>query len=127
MTQNKFLLYLFILTGFLGLLLWGIHSIDRYTPYQDLSLFSVLFFIVFNIIVFLRASYFSKMSMEKEYLQMIYLNFLLKLIFVIGIPVGYYILYSPASPNFIVPYIIIYLAFTSFEVWILSAKIQMRK
>jgi hypothetical protein len=116
-----------MLSIFLGLILWGIHSIDRYAPYQDLSLFSVFFFMVFNVIVFLRASYFSKWSMEKEYLQMIYLNFLLKLIFVIGIPVGYHVLFSPATPDFIVPYILIYLAFTSFEVWILSAKIQMRK
>lgn len=127
MNTNRFLGYLLILTTIVSIMLWVIHSIDKYKPYLDLSIFTVCFFFIFNIIVFLRASYFSKWSMEKEYLQMIYLNFLLKLIFVIGIPVGYHLLFSPPTPDFILPYIMIYIAYTSFEVWILSAKIQMRK
>ena len=127
MTLNRFLSYIFVLSTFLSVILWVIHSLDKYKPYQNLSFFSLFFFLIFNVILFLRASYFSKYSMEKEYLQMIYFNFLLKLVFVIGIPIGYHVLFSPPTPDFIVPYILIYIAFTAFEVWILSAKIQMRK
>jgi hypothetical protein len=82
---------------------------------------------IFNVIIFYIAKYYSRLSADKKFMNLIFSNFLLKLVIVIGIPVVYYLLNKPTESWFIVPFVVIYLVFTIFETWHLNKGAIMRK
>lgn len=90
--------------------------------YTGIGVFSVLCILFYELTRFLSAK-----SAEKAYLNVVFLNFLIKFVVVILIPVVYYLENEPSNSNFILPYIIVYIIFTVFETTFLSKNIRMRK
>ncbi len=101
-------------------------EVGRYEPYANLYWLSIGLFTIYNIVVFIIAKYFSKNSNDKGYFVLIFLNLLLKLFFVIGIPILYFLEVKPNDNRFIIPYVSIYIVFTIFETWYLNRSAIMR-
>ena len=123
----RFLTYLFSL---ILILLGIINGLDHYeiiTGGKTLAEISIVVFAIINILFFLLAAFFSERSDDKNYLNLVFLNFIVKFVVVLIIPFVYYQQVKPESSNFIVPYIIVYVVFTIFETWFLSKKVKMRK
>jgi hypothetical protein len=123
----RFLTYLFSL---ILILLGIINGLDHYeiiTGGKILAEISIIVFAIINILFFLLAAFFSERSDDKNYLNLVFLNFIVKFVVVLIIPFIYYQQVKPESSNFIVPYIIVYVVFTIFETWFLSKKVKMRK
>lgn len=66
-------------------------------------------------------------SAEKAYLNVIFLNFMVKFFIVILIPLVFYLQNEPMTSNFILPYVVVYIVFTVFETSFLSKNVRMRK
>lgn len=104
----------------------GVIDGGRFDEYSNLYWWSIGLFIIYNIVVFIIAKYFSRKSNDKGYFALIFLNLLLKLFFVIGIPVIYFVEMEPSDNRFIIPYVGIYVVFTIFETWYLNQSAIMR-
>ena len=127
MRPTKFFFYLFSIVAFLTLILIPLHNSPRFSPYVDLSVISISILSVYNIIIFMLSSRYQKQSKEKQYISLIYLNFLIKLVLILAIPILYYLVKSGISKNFVIPFIIIYIFFTIFETYVLNKNIRMRR
>lgn len=126
MRQQKFYIALLSINVGLGLGLWWFHSRPPYDQYLDLSLIGLAILNVFNLLIYYRARYLSKHSYDKKYMHLIFKNFLIKLIIVIGPPVLYYLKKQPEDSFFVIPFVVIYLVFTIFETWYLNQSAVMR-
>ncbi len=127
MSLKTFFISLLFINVLLGIGIWGFHSIIKYARYIDLSIIGLATLTIFNIIVYLLARQFSKKSNDKRYMHLIFINFLAKLIIVIGIPTIYYLVTNPQENYFIIPFVGIYLVFTIFETWYLNKSAIMRR
>lgn len=115
MIRSQFFKSLFITLALLVLVLVPIHLIKGIKPFIDLSTILIIFFVLLSVTVYLVGERFSTTKNKYLYNQLIILNFVAKLGLSIGIMVVYDRINNPESNLFIVPFGIIYLAFTIFE------------
>lgn len=127
MSFPRFLIYLFLLVAILTGTVFGLEHYDVFKGGEELANTGIAIFTVINILFFLLAAYFSEKSDDKNYLNLVFLNFIIKLVVVLMIPLVYYEQHKPTTSNFVVSYIIVYVAFTIFETWFLSKNVKMRK
>lgn len=127
MRTSNFLFYLFITIVVNVLLLYPIHRSPRYSDYLDLSIFSIAFFSLYNLVIFFLSHIFQDRSNDARYISLIYLNFIIKLVTVIGIPVAYFYIKAGGAKNFVIPFLLIYVTFTIFETYYLNKNIRMRR
>jgi len=112
-----------LLSGTLSLLLLvlvPIHFFKGINPFIDLTVILLLFFIGLSFAVYILGERFSRSKNKYLYNQLIIINFVAKLGISIGILFVYNNLKQPDSNLFIVPFGIIYLAFTIFEAIFMS-------
>lgn len=127
MRENKFYITLSAIVLILYLVLYLMHQLKQFSPYFLISMTSLGVFTAFNIIVYNLAKVYSKQSSDKKYLGLIYMNFLAKLILVLIITVVFYFYYKKPPGFFVLPFILIYIVFTTFETWVLNKMAIMRK
>lgn len=127
MRENKFYIALSVIVFSLYLVIYFIHQLQQFSPYFSISMTSLVAFTVFNIIVYHLAKIYSKQSSDKKYLGLIYMNFLAKLILVLIITVAFYFYYKEPPGFFVLPFLLIYIVFTTFETWVLNKMAIMRK
>lgn len=123
---SQFSLWISLCALSLVLFSWGITRFEAFQNYLPFLCASILIFLTLNTFVFLLAAKFSENNDEKKFLALAYINFIFKLILVVAIPLYYRSVYTPAESNYIIPYIVIYAAFTVLETWFLSGKIRFR-
>ena len=126
MNLNRFLLYLLSLVIFLFGINFLLQQYELVIGGFDLANAGIVVFAILNIIFYILAAYLSERSDDKNFLNLIMLNFITKFLVVLVIPLVYYEKAKPNSSNFIIPYILIYVVFTAFETWFLNKKIRMR-
>lgn len=126
MRELNFYIVLLVLNAVIVTGLYQMRA-SAYGEYLDLSFYALFVLNVFNVLMFYRARYLSSHSDDKRYMRLIFANFILKLLLIIGMPVVYVLLTRPEENHFIIPFIIIYLVFTIFETWFLNRSAIMRK
>lgn len=115
MSINEFMRLILIALVLLLLILVPIHFIDGIRPFIDLTTILLIFFILLSFGVYFLGERFSRSKNKYLYNQLIILNFAAKLGISIGILFVYHTLTNPETNLFIVPFGIIYLAFTILE------------
>lgn len=120
MSLSHFIRLLLITLAFLLLTLIPLHLIDVIRPFIDLSIILLIFFIVLSFGVYFLGERFVSSKNKYLYNQLILINFAAKLGISIGILFVYHNLTKPDSNLFIVPFGIIYLAFTVLEAVFMS-------
>ena len=120
MSLNHFVRLLLVTLALLLLVLVPIHFLKDIRPFIDLTVVLLLFFVLLCFGVYLLGERFSRSKNKYLYNQLIILNFAAKLGISIGILFVYNSLKMPESNLFIVPFGIMYLAFTIFEAIFMS-------
>lgn len=120
MSISHFIRLLIITLAFLLLTLVPLHFVDVIRPFFDLSIILVVFFILLSFGVYFLGERFARSKNKYLYNQLILINFAVKLGLSIGILLVYHKITNPESNLFIVPFGIIYLAFTSLEAVFMS-------
>jgi hypothetical protein len=101
--------------------------ITRFNPFDGFFPFLLVSILIMSgiaLLLFYFAYLFSIHNREQLYIGLVYINFLVKLIVIIGIPFTYRSLYDPKTSNFIIPYIVVYIIYTVFETYFLSKRIK---
>lgn len=115
MSLGEFIRLIAITLVLLLLILIPIHIIKGIRPFIDLTTILIVFFVLLSFGVYFLGERFSRSKNKYLYNQLIILNFAAKLGISIGILFVYHTLTNPDSNLFIVPFGIIYLAFTILE------------
>ena len=127
MSTKTFFSYLICITGFLILTYVVLNLVLPLSPYLDISVFSLVVFVLFTIGIFFLGDKASKNKAGNLFLYIIILNVFLKLLGSFALVFLYVEIKSPASRLFIIPFLIIYLVFTIFETYFLSLQAQNSK
>lgn len=120
MSLLHFLRLLIVTIAFLLLILIPLHYVKGIRPFIDLSVIMLIFFVLLSFCVYFLGERFARSKSKYLYNQLILINFALKLSISIGILFVYHNLNSPGSNLFVVPFGIIYIAFTIFEAVFMS-------
>ena len=126
MRGSTFFLILLLVNVLCLLCLYLLTFLPTYVRYLDLPLGGLLVFNLFNLIIYFVARRLSNKSDDHGYMRLVFMNFIIKLIIVIGMPLGYYFVKSPEESLFVVPFVLIYVLFTIFETWYLNKGAIMR-
>jgi hypothetical protein len=114
-------------TGFfLAVFSYIITLFEPFEGYLSFLMWSIVVFLIIIWLTILLAAWFSHKNDEKSFLGLAYLNFLIKLIVVVAIPLYYTTTFDPPDSNYIIPYIVIYAVFTVVETYFLSGKVRFR-
>lgn len=120
MTISNFMKLMLVTLAGLMLVLVPIHFIKGIKPFADLTSILVLFFVLLSFAVYFLGERFARSKNKYQYNQLIILNFVAKLGISIGILFVYHSVKQPSTNLFVVPFGIIYLAFTIFEAVFMS-------
>jgi hypothetical protein len=123
---TRFSIWISLCTLFLTAFSWVITRFEPFYGYLSFLLASIFIYLTLNTFIFLLAAWFSYKNDEKKFLALAYINFLVKLILVVSIPLYYRTFFTPPESNFIIPYIVIYAVFTVLETWFLSSNIRFK-
>ena len=106
---------------FLVLVVGGsfVYSYPMYSRYKDLGLYSLTLFLFLALAVQLGAPILARHPNRQFFLSASIYNMLLKMICSFGLLFWYKQSSLPADGNFVVPFLFIYLVFTTFETWFL--------
>ena len=115
MTTKKFTAQLFTLISFLLLLLFGLHSFPIFQPYWDLSLLSLAFYTILSIIMFLFGNKTAANQNTNDFFQVVIGSIIGKMFLTVLLVVAYFEVKKPQDSHFLIPFFVIYLAFTVFE------------
>jgi len=112
----KFLIKGLVLTlSILTFILYFLHRTAHFSPYSDLSIISILVFVLMCFGLY----YISKISFHSTnkhlFISITLGNLFLKFMVTAIILAGYYKFFQPEDTNFVLPYLVIYIAFTIFE------------
>lgn len=118
---------LIILLIFQGIGLWWWYHITPNNIGRELAMVGMAAFAILNVAFYYLAAFLSSRSMDQAYLMMTWLNFFLKMMLALGLPILYYIKDQIGGAAFIVPFLLIYISFTVFETWVLHQMATMRK
>ena len=116
MNQRKFFIQLAVLSLGVSLILFLLHLIPFFQSDQLLSWSSWVFFILFTVIVYF-AAYKAALSENLHTFSSIIIAVVIgKMLFTVLIIVVYVKLMEPDSRFFLIPFFVVYFAFTIFEV-----------
>lgn len=116
MTQKLFLKLLCSTIGILLIVLTVIHSFQIFRPHIGLSIGMVVMFVLLAIVNYTLGEKAVQSDNKYLYNNLIIGNFILKMICSISIVVAYVKIIAPTDTYFVMPFIVIYVIFTIFEV-----------
>ncbi|HMP28105.1 MAG TPA: hypothetical protein PKD85_00810 [Saprospiraceae bacterium] len=124
---SKFSIWVSALTLLLVVFSFIITLFEPFNGYLAFLLWSIAIFFIIIWVTYLLGAWFSYKNDEKRFLGLAYVNFLVKLVIVVIIPLYYRSMFDPPDSNYIIPYIVIYAVFTIAETYFLSGKIRFRR
>lgn len=120
MSKSLFYKYLFGLTISLSLIIIAQSFIPALQEHQGFSWASLIFFLLFTFGVYFLADKAAQSPSLNIFSSVILGVIFIKMFFIIFIVLIYKKIMDPSSPWFLIPFFIIYLAFTIFEVYFMS-------
>ena len=108
--------YILMMAVLVPLLLY-VHSLDTQKTYTPVSQYSLAMFSGLSVILyfFLRKSV--KSPNKQLFISITLTNMLVKMVFSIVLLLIYRNIYHPADGKFIIPFLFVYIFFTTFETW----------
>lgn len=115
MTTKKFTAQLISLVSLLLLSLFILHSFPLIQPYWDLSLLSIGFYTILSILMFLLGKKTANNENINDFSQVVFGSIIGKMFLTVFLVVAYFEIKQPINSHFLLPFFLIYLAFTVFE------------
>ncbi len=120
MTAKKFYVQLGILSLLVALAILPMHQHTLIHDYQSFSWISWSFFVLFSIGVFWACSKAAKSENGNLFGQVFLLSITFKLMICALLVIAYALFVKPISMHFILPFLLIYVAFTTYEVYFVT-------
>lgn len=115
MTTKKFTAQLLSLVSILFLSLFILHSFPLIQPYWDLSILSIVFYTILSILMFLLGKKTANNENINDFSQVVFGSIIGKMFLTVLLVVAYFEMTQPIDRYFLLPFFLIYLAFTIFE------------
>ena len=120
MTWKTFLYQLLLVTLGAALILFAISFIPALHPYSDFSIYCILFFVVFCQFIFLLG----KIAVSSNNVNLFNFLIMALMFFKIIFSIAFIFIYkqntNPETGYYIIPFIIVYVIYTIFEVYFMS-------
>jgi len=120
MSFKEYFIGKLLLSIFVSAVLYSFTFIELLSHYSDLSVISLLFFILFSFILFRGGSNTAKSKNKHLFSQFFLLATGIKMFLSLSVVLIYYFVTKPSSQYFIIPFFFVYLCYTIFEVYILT-------
>lgn len=127
MTTKKFITQLTILLSFLLLLLFILHSFTLFQPYWDLSVLSMIFYVVLSVFMFLLGKKTAANQNVNDFSQVVFGSIIGKMFLTVVLVVMYFEIAKPADQYFLLPFFLIYLTFTAFETYFMMKLSKLKR
>lgn len=125
MRGSEFYKKLILTLGVLVLILGPLHYFEILKPFLLLTIILLVFFSLLSIGVYYLGESFARSENKFLYNQLIIMNFVIKLVFSLAILFIYNKFASPQNNLFIIPFGLIYIAFTIFEAIFMSQQAKL--
>ena len=120
MSLKEYIIGKMLLSIFVSAVLYSFTFIELLKQYGDLSVISLLFFIIFSYVIF-RGGYNTARSKNKQLFSQFFLVATgIKMFLSLTIVLIYFIIVKPSTQYFIIPFFFVYICYTIFEVYILT-------
>jgi hypothetical protein len=120
MDFKTFFTYLLYISATVALLIYSMQYISQLSSYSDLSWFSYAFFNLFSLLLYYGAVKTVKSENLHSFSNFFLLATISKLFFCLAIVVVYFYKFKPSDQYFIIPFFLIYIFYTIFEVYFMS-------
>lgn len=120
MSTKKFYLQLGVLALLVALAMLPMHQHALIHDYQLFSWISWGFFLLFSVGVFVACSKAAKSENKNLFGQIFLLSIVFKLMICGLLVIAYVLLVKPSSVHFILPFLLIYVSFTIYEVYFVT-------
>ncbi len=117
MSSRSFLTQLLILSIACAALLFGLHRLPALADDYPLGVVSLLFFVALSAVMFFLGRYTARLANRNMFTNVILGFTMLKMILSAVIVLGYWFLVEPASKLFVLPFFLVYLVYTCFEIY----------
>ena len=109
-----------LLSIFVSAVLYSFTFVQLLKQYSDLSLISLLFFIIFSFVLYSGGVNTAKSKNKQLFSQFFLMATVIKMFLSLAIVLIYFFLTKPSSQYFIIPFFFVYLCYTIFEVYMLT-------
>ncbi len=116
MSQREFYLQLLLVSAVSTFLVWGLTTLTPLGDYQDLGWISILFFALISVGMYYLGQRAADSSNKNDFTNAVLGFIISKLLLSIAIIAVYLFTVQPASNFFVLPFFVVYLLFTIFEV-----------
>jgi hypothetical protein len=120
MQTKAFYKWLILITILLSVMIVGLSFIPNFKDTLGISLFSLIFFVVLNIGIYYLGVKSVRSKDKNSLTRLIMLLVFLKMISCLAIVIVYDQGWQPATNHYIIPFFLIYISYTIFEVDMLS-------
>lgn len=115
MTDKQFWIQLTLVTGGTGLALFLLNNLPLFQTYQDLSLWSVILFVVISIVMFYIGRWGVEHSNKNIFTTLLFGFVAAKMFLSVVLLLVYHLFMEPANQFFILPFFLVYIVYTIFE------------
>lgn len=120
MTFKSFFSQLLVITLLVVLALMGLHQVAGFETVADFSFISVLFFLFFNIVLFLLGSKAAILEDKYVFSRLVLSALFFKMFLAVAVVLTYQQAMRPTTRYFIVPFIFVYIVFTIHETYFMT-------
>lgn len=126
MTYKEFLISLSLTVGFTFLITFLLLNYETFEKYKWFSYLSLTIFTLFNIFLFTLA-YFSVSSKNSyTFITIVMASIFLKILLAFGIIFYFVKMYEPTDSFYLIPFGIMYVVFSSFEIYYMQKMAKMK-
>lgn len=120
MSKSKFFQLLFVTVGSLSLILYFLSLNEKINEYIDIAYYAIPSFTLLCVGVFFLTEFLERQPNKSMLLNLVIINVMFKFLIAIGVVVIYHKHKQPEDGIFVLPFILIYVAFTIFETYFMS-------
>ena len=126
MNKSRFFQLLFFTLGILFLILYLMSLNEKIYEYIDIAYYAIPSFTLLSLVIYFLTEHLEKQENKGMLLNLVIINVMFKFLIAIGVVMIYHKLRDPEDGIFILPFIIIYVAFTIFETYFMSVQAKSR-
>lgn len=122
MNKTKFFQLLFLTIGILAVVLYFMSFNKKILEYIDIAYYAIPSFTLLSLLIYFLTEHLEKQDNKAMLLNLVIINVMFKFLIAIGVVIIYHKTRSPQDGIFVLPFIIIYVAFTIFETYFMSVQ-----
>jgi hypothetical protein len=120
MSLKEYIVGKLLLSIFVSAVLYSFTFIKLLKQYSDLSVISLLFFILFSFVLFRGGKDTARSKNKQLFSQFFLVATAVKMFLSLTVVLIYFIIVKPSTQYFIIPFFFVYICYTIFEVYILT-------